>query len=142
MRRNFILLIGIASTLLFFYNGCTHKPQDIIPFPGPDTISCDTTSITYPGTIYPILEQFCIECHSGPTPTGGLDYTDYSQVAFVAENGMLLSAIKHEDGLVPMPFERDPLDSCRIRQIEIWIRDTTFVRIGQEFEITLEQLNN
>jgi hypothetical protein len=142
MRRTFILLLGLSSALMLFYNGCTHKPMDVIPGPGPDTTSCDTNNVTYPGTVYPILQQFCFECHSGPLPIGGYDYTDYSQVAFVASSGKLLGAIRHQDGFSPMPKEKDPLDSCRIRQIEIWVRDTTFVRIGQKFEITLEHLNN
>lgn len=129
MRRTLILLLGLSSALIFIYNGCTHKPADIIPDPGPgpDTTSCDTSNVTYPGTVYPILNQYCIFCHSGPTPTGGLDFTNYSQVAFVAQNGALIGAIKHLQGYSPMPKDSNQLDTCKIRQIEIWVRDTTYL---------------
>jgi mono/diheme cytochrome c family protein len=128
MRRNLFLFLGLASALLLFYNSCKHEPEDYIPDPDPDpdTTSCDTSNITYPGTVYPILNQYCISCHSGAAPSGGLDFTDYARVAYVAENGALLGAIKHLQGYSPMPQNSNMLDSCKIRQIEIWIRDTTF----------------
>ena len=125
MKRSIFPLAFVALLLFFGYNSCQHEPDDIIgPGPGPE--DCDTSNVTYPGTVYPILNQYCISCHGGPTPQGGLNFTDYSQVAFVAENGTLLGAIKHLDGYVAMPKDLPQLDSCRIRQIEIWIRDTTF----------------
>jgi mono/diheme cytochrome c family protein len=126
MRRTLILMFGLASAIILTYNGCKHEPEIYNPDPGPDTTSCDTSNVTYPGTIYPILDQHCIFCHSGATPSGGLDFTDYNQLAFVAESGALLGAIRHLEGYQPMPKDGDPLDSCQIRQFEIWIRDTTF----------------
>jgi mono/diheme cytochrome c family protein len=124
MRRTIFLLIGLASALILTYNGCKHEPDEYIP--DTDNTPCDTSNITYPGTVYPILEQNCISCHSGPDPKASLDFTDYNRVAFVAENGALLGAIKHLDGYLAMPQLALMLDECKIRQIEIWIRDTTF----------------
>jgi mono/diheme cytochrome c family protein len=128
MKRTLILLLGLSLTFFIFNNSCKHDPEEYIPDPdpGPDTTLCDTSGVTYPGTVYPILQQYCISCHSGTPPSGGLDFTVYSQLAFVAENGALLGAIKHLQGYSPMPQNGNPLDSCKIRQIEIWIRDTTF----------------
>ncbi len=128
MQRTFYLLLGLASALILTYNGCQHEPDDYIPDPGPgpDTTNCDITNVTYTGTVYPILNQYCISCHSGTAPTGGLDFTDYNRVAFVAESGALLGAIKHLEPYVGMPYLLPQLDSCKIKQIGIWIRDTTF----------------
>ncbi len=127
MRKTIFLLFGLAIAFILTYNSCKHEPEEFIPdIPDPDTTSCDTTNITYSGTVYPILDQNCIFCHSGAAPQGGLDFTDYNQLAFVAENGALLGAIKHLQGYSPMPKDGNQLDSCKIRQIEIWIRDTTF----------------
>jgi mono/diheme cytochrome c family protein len=128
MRRTFLLLAGFISALVLTYNGCKHEPVEIFTDddPDPDTTSCDTANVTYSGTVYPILDQYCIFCHNGDTASGGLNFTDYNQLAFVAENGALLGAIKHLQGYSPMPQNSDQLDSCKIRQIEIWIRDTTF----------------
>jgi mono/diheme cytochrome c family protein len=124
MRRTLTLLLGLSSALFLLFNSCQHKPDDYIP--DTDTTPCDTSNITYPGTVYPILDQNCISCHSGAAPEGGLDFTDYNRVAFVAENGALIGAIKHLDGYLAMPQKALMLDNCQIRQIEIWIRDTTF----------------
>lgn len=124
MRRNIFLLIILSAAVLLTYNGCKHKPDDTLP--DPDTTNCDTGNVTYTGTVYPILDQYCISCHSGANPSGGLNFTDYSQVAFVAENGALLGAIRHLQGYSPMPQNGPMLDSCLIRQIGIWVRDTTF----------------
>ena len=127
MRKKFYILLGLAITLIFSYNGCKHDPDEFIPNPpDPDSTFCDTSNVTYPGTVYPILDQHCVFCHSGGNPSGGLDFTNYDQVAFVAQNGALLGAIKHLQGYSPMPKDANQLDSCKIRQIEIWLRDTTF----------------
>lgn len=87
---------------------------------------CDTTDVTYPGSVVPIFEKYCLGCHSGATPSGNLDLTDYDQVAFIAENGILVGAIRHLPGYSAMPQGGEQLDECLIRTIEIWIEDTTF----------------
>lgn len=118
----------LASAILLQFNACQHEPEDLPdPDPGPDTTACDTSNVTYNGTIYPIFQDNCIVCHSGTPPQGGIDLTDYSQVAFLAESGTLLGAIRHENGYTPMPQGGTKLSDCKIRQIEIWIRDTTFL---------------
>jgi mono/diheme cytochrome c family protein len=124
MRRTFILLVGLVTAIMLTYNGCKHEPDEYIP--DDPLANCDTANVSYNGTIYPILQDNCITCHSGATPQGGLDFTDYSQVAFVAESGVLLGAIKHLQDYKPMPKDAAMLDACKIRQFEIWIRDTSF----------------
>ncbi len=127
MKRTFFLLTSLAIFLFMGYNSCQHEPEDIVnPDPDPDTTLCDTTNVTYTGKVYPILDQYCISCHSGASPQGGLDFTNYDQLAFVAESGTLLGAIKHLQGYSAMPKDLPQLDSCKIRIIEIWVRDTTF----------------
>lgn len=91
---------------------------------------CDTTNITYNGTVFPILKAKCLECHSGDAPGGNLDFNNYDHVAFIAESGALMGAINHELGYEPMPKDGGKLDDCSIDQIGIWIRDTTFTDPG------------
>lgn len=124
MGRTFIIIFALSSVILMIYSGCKHEPDDVIP--DPDPTPCDTANVTYTGTVYPVFNQYCITCHSGGAPSGGLDLTSYSQVAFIAQNGALMGAIKHLQGYSPMPQGSDKLSDCKIRQIEIWIRDTTF----------------
>lgn len=91
---------------------------------------CDTLNVTFPGTVVPIFEQYCLSCHSGDSPSGGIDLEDYSVVAQLAENGTLLGSIRHEPGYSPMPQGQAMLSECNISKIEIWIRDTTFTEPG------------
>lgn len=129
-----LLNFGIFLFLfLVFIFSCTHSPDEIITpdngntQPPLDTIACDSSNVTYPGTVVPILDAYCISCHSGATPSGGLDFTDFNQLAFVAENGALLGTLKHLEGYNPMPEGENKLSVCEIALIEIWVNDTTFV---------------
>ena len=99
-------------------------------FTEPPPPECDTVNVTYPGTIQPLLAQFCLDCHSGPTPEGGLDFEDFETLAFVAQSGQLLGAIRHEAGYSSMPPSGINLSDCDIAKFEIWIRDTTFTEPG------------
>lgn len=111
---------------------CTHDPVTPTP-PGEPPIvadSCDTTMVTYSGKVVPILENYCFSCHAGSTPSGGLNLTDYNQLAFVAQNGSLLGSIRHEAGYSPMPQGTAKLNDCDIAIIAKWINDTTFTDPG------------
>lgn len=132
--KHFTSGLFLFLSFLFIYS-CTHTPDEIINpdngngniLPPIDTIACDSANVTFPGTVVPILDAYCITCHSGATPQGGLDFTDYSQLAFVAENGALIGSIKHLEGFEPMPQGGNKLSNCEIALIEIWINDTVFV---------------
>jgi mono/diheme cytochrome c family protein len=130
-----IFFLVIATGLLL--NNCKHDPV----YPEDtgengngngniDTINCDTTNVSYNGSVVPIFEQYCISCHSGATPQGGLDLTNFEQVAFVAQSGQLIGSISHLAGYSPMPKDGNKLSDCEIRTIEIWINDTTFNNSG------------
>ena len=132
--KNVKLVVGFLFFGLLFYTiSCKHDPEKIVDQDPPtivppiDTLACDSSNITYPGIVQPILEAYCISCHSGPTPEGALDFDDYSDVAFIAQSGQLLGALKHLDGFSPMPPDQDKISNCEIALIEKWINDTTFV---------------
>lgn len=128
MKKITLAVFGsLLLILLSFNQGCKHEPEDEVFPEDPPVVICDTNNVTYPGKVFPIFNQHCISCHSGPTPEAGIDLTNYEQVAFLAENGTLLGALRHEAGYTPMPFELPKLDECLIQTIEIWVRDTTFV---------------
>ena len=125
-RKLFYLAAGIL-----FLIACEHEPQDFMPDDnnGNEPGTCDTINVSYKGSVYPIFENHCLSCHSGPNPDYGIDLTNYSDVAAIAQNGTLLGALKRLEGYYPMPKDQQPLDVCEIRTIEIWINDTTFEEI-------------
>lgn len=116
----------------FALDDCTVKKIDLWIADTTATIigSCDTLNVTYTGTVYPILQANCNSCHSGASPAGNLDFTNYEQLAFVAQNEALMGGIQHLEGFSPMPQNSPKLDDCSIAQIGIWIRDTTFTPPG------------
>ncbi len=77
--------------------------------------------MTYSGTIVPLVQQRCLGCHSGGSPQGGLNFSQWSVLNQVALNGSLEAAITHAPGGVPMPPSGAPLPDCRIQQFLIWI---------------------
>lgn len=85
--------------------------------------SCDTTNVTFSGTVNPIITDYCVGCHGGSAPQGGVVIKDYSDIKRLADNGSLLGVIEHQSGYVPMPYVQEPLDPCLIDQIRIWIAD-------------------
>ncbi|MCD4736675.1 MAG: hypothetical protein K8R53_11570 [Bacteroidales bacterium] len=64
-QKTYHLPAGIVFGLLLLF-ACTHDPEEIAT-PNDqnnqnpeDTIPCDTAYVTYPGSVYPILETNCI----------------------------------------------------------------------------------
>lgn len=83
--------------------------------------TCDSTVFTYTA-VRKIVDANCINCHSGPSPSGGLNYSTYAGLKAVADAGRLLGAVTHSAGYTPMPFGQPKLDECKITQIRKWIQ--------------------
>jgi mono/diheme cytochrome c family protein len=130
INATILYLFLVVTTLI---TSCKHDPQNIDQNdpstidPPIDTLACDSSNVSYPGIVQPILEAYCINCHSGPSPSGALDFDDYEDVAFIAQSGQLLGALKHLEGFEPMPPDQSKISNCEIALIEKWINDTTFV---------------
>ena len=82
---------------------------------------CDTLNVTYSGTIRPVIQARCQGCHSGATPQGGLDFSSWSVLNSVANDGRLAASIQHVAGVPAMPPSGSRLSDCRIEQFLIWI---------------------
>jgi hypothetical protein len=85
--------------------------------------TCDTTNVTFSGTIIPLIQNSCIGCHSGPTPDGQIDLSNYQNIKTVALNGKLYGSVSHSTGFKPMPRGGNSLPVCQIDQIRIWIEN-------------------
>ncbi|MFN3939742.1 MAG: c-type cytochrome domain-containing protein [Chitinophagales bacterium] len=81
---------------------------------------CDTTTVTYSGSIAPIMHNNCAGCHSGGSPSGGISLTSYSEVKAQAVSGALYGAISQQSDYTPMP-PGTMLSDCQIDVIRIWI---------------------
>ena len=82
---------------------------------------CDLTDITYSGSVWPIIQNSCTGCHSGPDPQGSLSLTNYTEIAQIAQNGYLNGVINHLPDFVAMPYNGQQLSICKIDIIQDWI---------------------
>ncbi len=93
-------------------------------------LNCDTTTVTFTGSVKPILQKYCIGCHSGTNPSGGIDLSNLTSLMVQVNNGFLMASIRQDPGYSPMPKGGAKLSSCEIATISIWVRDSTLTNPG------------
>src|SRR5690606_8285250 len=116
MVKNSRVFLCIFCFLLMAWACTKHNVQDLYP---PDTSDCDTSNLTYSGSIKTIINNSCastIACHKGAAQTG-IDLSTYEGLLTIVNNGKILPAIKHT-GPKPMPEGAPKLDDCTILKIE------------------------
>ena len=86
-----------------------------------DSAGCDTINVTYTNTIAPILQTYCLGCHSGPNPSYSINLSTYNGVVGVAESNRLMGALRQETGFFAMPKNASKLSDCQIAQFQKWI---------------------
>lgn len=84
---------------------------------------CNTTMMRFATNVRPVLQNSCNGCHSGTSPSGGIDLSTYDGVRAVALNGRLAGAIRRDAGFAAMPQGGNPLPACTTDQIVAWIND-------------------
>jgi len=88
-----------------------------------DSTGCDSTNVTYTRSINPILQSWCVSCHSGSSPGGGFKLETYDEAKAVANGGRLMGALRHDAGYSPMPKPGTIiLSPCEINMFAKWIR--------------------
>jgi mono/diheme cytochrome c family protein len=133
MKRDIFAWVLIVSGIVLFLNACKHSPDEVIkPTPPPsDTITlCDSINVSFPGTVWPILQANCVGCHnSTSSENGNIDMNNYADIARIASSGQLIGAIEHTYGHSAMPKNGNKLSVCSIAKIRRWIADTTFTPV-------------
>ena len=118
MKRFFISILTIAIFLLFFVSCFYDNEEALYP-----TLSnaCDTTNVTFSGTIAPILSNNCYSCHSNSNATfgGGIHLQSIADV--ITNSSKIVISIK-QTGSKPMP-PGGKLNNCSITQFDIWVRN-------------------
>ncbi len=87
------------------------------------TGGCDTSNVTFSGTISPIVQMNCAggSCHDASSPAANINLTTYAGVAQIANNGSLAGAVRHLSPYISMPPGRW-LSQCQINQLLIWVQ--------------------
>jgi hypothetical protein len=120
--RNYFALV-ITVFLLFMATSCYYDNEEYL-YPGNGgIIGCDTTNVTYSGTVAPILATNCNNCHNPASPSGGVIVNNYSDLLVYVNNGRFWGSINHEQGYQPMPRNLPKLSECNLTKIKKWIDD-------------------
>ena len=114
MKR--VLIIIVLISLL--QCGCYYDKHDLL---NPGASACDTTIVTYSGSVNPIITDNCTGCHSGTNAPLGITLDIYAGVNVQALNGKLLGAVTHSAGFSPMPKNGLKLNDCNIGKIRKWV---------------------
>jgi hypothetical protein len=114
------LLIILSLAILA---GCYYDNEEELY---PNVPDCDTTNVTFSGTIYPIISGNCTGCHSGSAPQGNILLEDYATISAQAlipagQPGSLYGVISHHPDNSPMPKNGTKLSDCKIKQVKTWI---------------------
>lgn len=79
--------------------------------------ACDTSNVTYSGSIKPYTDLSCIGCHNASNSSGGVNLDSYTNFASHADRCL----IRMRSASTPMPPSGKPSD-CASRTLEIWIQ--------------------
>ena len=114
-------LLIIFLSCVFVLTACYRDNEEELYPPGTGG-GCETTGVTYLGTVAPLLQSNgCIGCHSGSAPSGNISLQSYSNVRANALNGKLYGAINHAAGFSPMPKGGNKMSTCNISKIKAWV---------------------
>ena len=121
MKRLLIIVTGI-SIFSFLFVSCYYDNEEAL-YPSLST-SCDTTNVTFNGTIVPVLMDNCYSCHSNKTAVANgnnIAFEFYADVKNYSEH--ILASVKHTPGHSFMPKNGGQIKDCSIIQIEIWVKN-------------------
>lgn len=109
-------ILCLTSCALISIGCSSNSPDDLIPVPDDDM----NIVTTYENTAKTILDNACIECHGGPTPTAGIRLDNYEDARTVAESGRMIFRMTNSSA--PMPPSGNLPDPV-IASIMKWIED-------------------
>lgn len=111
-------VLPLMASCAIFGTGCVwHVETELYPTPVP----CDTTTVTFQEHVLPIIENNCIDCHSGTSPSAGLDLSNPTTLSAFGLNGSLSDRIQRDpaDPLLMPP--NGPLNDCNQLILQAWI---------------------
>ena len=86
-----------------------------------DTSACLTGTVSYSKDITVALSN-CQSCHSGSSPSGGINLSNHAGVKIVGDNGKLYNAVSQNGQAQAMPpAPANKLPACDISKIKSWV---------------------
>jgi hypothetical protein len=115
MKKRIVILFFVEMLL----SGCYRDVEELLY---PQNGACNTSGVTYSGTVVPLLQSHgCLGCHNGAAPSGNISLQGYNNIKAVVQSGKLYGAISHAPGFSPMPQGGNKMSACNISKIKAWI---------------------
>jgi hypothetical protein len=115
-------VLAVSALIAFICITCYYDNEEYL-YPELNN-ACDTTSVTFSGTISVILSNNCLSCHSNSTAANfgnNIQLEDWVDVK--SRNQAVLGSIKYESGFSRMPKSGAKLNNCLISQFTIWVNN-------------------
>ena len=120
MKRLYIIFAIIFIFSLFFVS-CYYDNEEAL-YPTLST-SCDTTNVTFSGTIVTIFSNSCYSCHSNNTAGSGNNIRLENYADLQAKAAAVAGSIKHTGSYSSMPKNGGKIKTCSITQFDIWVKN-------------------
>ena len=106
------LLVGMGIAVM---EGCTYEVA-------PPPLPCeDIAGVSFSGDVLPLLDVHCNGCHSGGSPSAGLNLENHASVAQSVLEGSLLERLNlPQTDIRMMPQFGNSLPECDIALFEVW----------------------
>ena len=120
--KRLITSLASISMFLFFLVSCYYDNEEAL-YPTLST-SCDTSNVTFSGTVVPILNNNCYSCHANNTAAASennIRLENYADVLARAVN--IAGSVKHTGTYPPMPKNGGMIKACYIEQFDIWVKN-------------------
>lgn len=111
-----IWLVLVAGTLILPSSCYYDKAENIL---GPN--ACDTLNVSFSQHIVPYVNSQCVNCHSGSSPSAGIDLSNYITIKASVVSGTFGGSINHNSGYSPMPKGMSKTEPCTLNKINRWI---------------------
>ncbi len=92
-----------------------------------DTSTCDTSNVTFTSSIQPIIQTYCLGCHTSSNASmsgGGIVLDIYTSVKTNAQTGHLLCSVQWTGTCYQMPKSSSQLSTCNIHKFVIWVNNS------------------
>ena len=110
----FIALVSLSFSSCYYSN-----EEDVYG----GVVTCDLSKAKYSERVSEIIQTNCTSCHGAGLQEAGFRIDSYDGLKGMAESGLLLKVIKHESGVVPMPYAQLKMSDCNIAIIEEWVKN-------------------
>lgn len=112
-------ILPILAGCVMFGTGCVwHTETDLYP----STAPCDTTHITFENGVQDIINNRCLHCHSGSSPSAGIDFSDTEVVVDLALSGSIMDRVNRPPGDPLLMPPSEPLPECKLLTLDVWIQ--------------------